>query len=180
MVIVEPRNGYPTKVDREFAAIQSEFYTKPDPQHRKVGGAPLYVLDTDRVRTKAQTYTVFNGRYNGLVDHLRFDEAREHAMSVAGLMCTGKRLRHGAMALAMALAAAIPQTSRACSVATGIFVCARGGRACRHRGFRVWQTHRRPAGAPDGDSDHAGRIADDGTVSARDAGADRSLAIARL
>jgi len=35
-------------------------------------------------------------------------------MSVAGLMHTGKRLRHGAMALAMALAAAIPQTSRAC------------------------------------------------------------------
>jgi nitrite reductase (NO-forming) len=69
MVIVEPRNGYPTKVDREFAVIQSEFYTKPDPQHRKVGGAPLYVLDTDRVRTKAPTYTVFNGRYNGLVDH---------------------------------------------------------------------------------------------------------------
>jgi nitrite reductase (NO-forming) len=69
MVIVEPRNGYPTKVDREYAVIQSEFYTKLDPQKRKVDGQPLYVLDGERVRTKAPTYTVFNGRYNGMVDN---------------------------------------------------------------------------------------------------------------
>lgn len=31
-------------------------------------GAPLYVLDTKRVRSKAPTYTVFNGRYNRFVD----------------------------------------------------------------------------------------------------------------
>jgi nitrite reductase (NO-forming) len=68
MMIVEPREGYPTKVDREYAVIQSEFYTKLDPQKRKVDGAPLYVLDGERVRSKAPTYTVFNGRYNGLVD----------------------------------------------------------------------------------------------------------------
>ena len=68
MMIVEPRGGYPTKVDREYAVIQSEFYTKPDPQKRKVDGQPLYVLDGDRVRAKAPTYTVFNGRYNGMVD----------------------------------------------------------------------------------------------------------------
>ncbi len=68
MVIVEPRNGYPTKVDREYAVIQSEFYTKLDPEKRKIDGQPLYVLDTARVRTKAPTYTVFNGRYNGMVD----------------------------------------------------------------------------------------------------------------
>jgi nitrite reductase (NO-forming) len=68
MMIVEPREGYPTKVDREYAVIQSEFYTKPDPQKRKVDGVPLYVLDGDRVRAKAPTYTVFNGRYNGMVD----------------------------------------------------------------------------------------------------------------
>ena len=35
---------------------------------RKVDGQPLYVLDGDRVRAKAPTYTVFNGRYNGMVD----------------------------------------------------------------------------------------------------------------
>ena len=68
MMIVEPRGGYPTKVDREYAVIQSEFYTKPDPEKRKVDGAPLYVLDGARVRSKAPTYTVFNGRYNGFVD----------------------------------------------------------------------------------------------------------------
>ena len=68
MMIVEPREGYPTKVDREYAVVQSEFYTKPDPDKRKVDGVPLYVLDGERVRSKAPTYTVFNGRYNGLVD----------------------------------------------------------------------------------------------------------------
>src|SRR5665213_607112 len=68
MMIVEPREGYPTKVEREYAVIQSEFYTKLDPQHRKVDGAPLYVLDGERVRAKAPTYTVFNGRYNRFVD----------------------------------------------------------------------------------------------------------------
>ena len=68
MMIVEPREGYPTKADREYAIIQSEFYTKPDPDKRKVDGAPLYVLDGVRVRSKAPTYTVFNGRHNGFVD----------------------------------------------------------------------------------------------------------------
>jgi len=68
MMIVEPRAGYPTKVDREYAVVQSEFYTKLDPQKRKIEGQPLYVLDGERVRVKAPTYTVFNGRYNGFVD----------------------------------------------------------------------------------------------------------------
>ena len=68
MMIVEPRGGYPTKVDREYAVIQSEFYTRPAPDKRKVDGKPLYVLDGERVRSKLPTYTVFNGRYNGTVD----------------------------------------------------------------------------------------------------------------
>src|SRR5262245_18762735 len=68
MMIVEPRQGYPTKVDREYAIVQSEFYTKPDEQKRKVDGVPLYVLDGPRVRAKSPTYTVFNGRYNGFVE----------------------------------------------------------------------------------------------------------------
>jgi len=68
MMIVEPRGGYPTKSDHEYAVVQSEFYTKLDPQKRKVDGVPLYVLDGERVRTKAPTYTVFNGRYNGFVE----------------------------------------------------------------------------------------------------------------
>ncbi len=68
MVIVEPKGGYPTRVDREFAIVQSQFYTKPDPEKRKVDGVPLYVLDSDSMRRSAPTYTVFNGKYNGFVD----------------------------------------------------------------------------------------------------------------
>jgi nitrite reductase (NO-forming) len=68
MMIVEPRDGYPTKADREYAIVQSEFYTKPDPSRRSVDGKPLYVLDGERVRAKSPTYTVFNGRYNGFVE----------------------------------------------------------------------------------------------------------------
>jgi nitrite reductase (NO-forming) len=68
VVVVEPRGGYPTHVDREYVIVQSELYVQPDPQRRTVDGHPLYVLDTKKVRTKEPTYTVFNGRYNGLVD----------------------------------------------------------------------------------------------------------------
>jgi nitrite reductase (NO-forming) len=66
-VIVEPRNGYPTKADREYMVIQSEFYAKPDPAKRKVDGVPLYVLDGERLRAAQPTYTVFNGVHNGMV-----------------------------------------------------------------------------------------------------------------
>jgi nitrite reductase (NO-forming) len=66
-VIVEPRNGYPTKTDREYVVIQSEFYVKPDPGKQKVDGAPLYVLDGDRLRAAQPTHTVFNGVHNGMV-----------------------------------------------------------------------------------------------------------------
>ena len=66
-VIVEPRNGYPTKADREYVVIQSEFYAKPDPGKQKVDGAPLYVLDTERLRDARPTHTVFNGVHNGMV-----------------------------------------------------------------------------------------------------------------
>ena len=66
-VIVEPRDGYPTKVDREYLVIQSEFYVKPDADGRKVDGAPLYVLDNERLRAAQPTHTVFNGTHNGMV-----------------------------------------------------------------------------------------------------------------
>jgi len=64
-VIVEPRGGYPTKADREYMVVQSEFYVKPTKQ--KVDGAPLYVLDGDRLRAAQPTHTVFNGVHNGMV-----------------------------------------------------------------------------------------------------------------
>jgi len=66
-VVVEPRAGFPTKVDREYVIIQSEFYVKSDPDKRKVDGAPLYVLDGDRLRAAQPTHTVFNGAHNGMV-----------------------------------------------------------------------------------------------------------------
>jgi nitrite reductase (NO-forming) len=66
-VVVEPRAGYPTKVDREYVVVQSEFYAKPDPAKRMVDGAPLYVLDGDRLRSAQPTHTVFNGTHNGMV-----------------------------------------------------------------------------------------------------------------
>ena len=66
-VVVEPRAGYPTKVDREYVVVQSEFYAKPDPERRKVDGVPLYVLDGDRLRAAQPTHTVFNGVHNGMV-----------------------------------------------------------------------------------------------------------------
>jgi len=66
-VVVEPRGGYPTRVDREYVVIQSEFYAAPDPQQRRVDGAPLHVLDGPRLRTAQPTHTVFNGVHNGMV-----------------------------------------------------------------------------------------------------------------
>ncbi|MGH7388225.1 MAG: multicopper oxidase domain-containing protein [Candidatus Rokuibacteriota bacterium] len=66
-VVVEPRGGFPTKVDREYVIIQSEFYAKPDPNKREVDGAPLYVLDGERLRAAQPTHTVFNGVHNGML-----------------------------------------------------------------------------------------------------------------
>lgn len=68
VLIVEPRSGYPTKVDREYVVIQSEFYAKLDPQGKKVDGQPLYVLDGDRLKSKSSTHTVFNGAHNVMVN----------------------------------------------------------------------------------------------------------------
>ena len=86
-VVVEPREGYPSKADREYVVIQSEFYAKPatartngkgakgEHDHhsavpakaRKKGEAPIYVLDSERLRMALPTHTVFNGEHNGMV-----------------------------------------------------------------------------------------------------------------
>ena len=63
-VIVEPRGGYPTKADREYMVIQSEFYAKAPPKGQK---SNVYTLDTDRLRAAQPTHTVFNGVHNGMV-----------------------------------------------------------------------------------------------------------------
>ncbi|HET9653415.1 MAG TPA: multicopper oxidase domain-containing protein [Usitatibacter sp.] len=81
-MIVEPKEGYPTKADREYMIIQSEFYaTLPNggrngkgahdhgaaPARGGKGEAPVYVLDGVRLRNAQPNYTVFNGVHNGMV-----------------------------------------------------------------------------------------------------------------
>src|SRR4029079_5774115 len=63
-VIVEPKNGYPTKADREYVVIQSECEPKAPAKGAKSG---VYTLDSDRLRAAQPTHTVFNGVHNGMV-----------------------------------------------------------------------------------------------------------------
>jgi nitrite reductase (NO-forming) len=63
-VIVEPKAGYPTKADREYVVIQSEFYAKAPAKGDKNG---IYTLDSERLRMSQPTHTVFNGVHNGMV-----------------------------------------------------------------------------------------------------------------
>jgi len=64
MVVVEPKEGYPTKVDREYVVIQSEFYAKAPAKGAK---SQVYTLDGERLRAAQPTHTVFNGVHNGMV-----------------------------------------------------------------------------------------------------------------
>jgi nitrite reductase (NO-forming) len=68
VMVVEPRNGYPTKADREYVIVQSEFYAKPDPEGRKVDDTPVYVMDTQKAMARTPTHVVFNGRFNGMME----------------------------------------------------------------------------------------------------------------
>lgn len=66
-VVVEPKEGYPTRADREYVVIQSEFYAKPATAKRKPDSAAPYVLDSERLRAAQPSHTVFNGSHNGMV-----------------------------------------------------------------------------------------------------------------
>jgi len=66
VVIVEPKNGYPTKVDREYVVVQSEFYAKAPAKGSK---SQVYTLDSERLRAAQPTHTVFNGVHNGMVNN---------------------------------------------------------------------------------------------------------------
>ncbi len=57
-VIVEPKNGYPTRVDREYVIVQSEFY--PTKKARK----GVAELDRDAMMKKQASVVAFNGRAN--------------------------------------------------------------------------------------------------------------------
>ena len=54
MVIVEPKGGYPTTVNREYAIVQNEYYAKKQ--------GDIYVLDTAAARLKQPTFVTFNGK----------------------------------------------------------------------------------------------------------------------
>lgn len=56
-VIVEPKEGYPTKVDREYVIVQAEFY--PAAKADKDGSHPL---DMAAVLAKTPSIVAFNGR----------------------------------------------------------------------------------------------------------------------
>lgn len=55
MAIVEPKDGYPTKVDREYALVQSELYLSKQK-------GKTYTADLAAALQKRPTYVVFNGK----------------------------------------------------------------------------------------------------------------------
>ncbi|MGE5179656.1 MAG: multicopper oxidase domain-containing protein [Bacteroidota bacterium] len=57
MIIVEPRDGYPTRADREYALIESELYL----DRSKTGPRPI---DIGAALRKTPTYVAFNGKPN--------------------------------------------------------------------------------------------------------------------
>ncbi len=61
MVIVEPKNGYPGKVDREFSIIQNEYYLKKQ--------GDIFVPDTAIARLKQPSFVTFNGKVGRHIIH---------------------------------------------------------------------------------------------------------------
>lgn len=62
-IIVDPRDGWGTKVDKEFVLVQSEFYTKP--------GADRGTAEPDwnAEKLRQASYVVFNGRAAQYAEH---------------------------------------------------------------------------------------------------------------
>ncbi len=58
-IIVEPRNGWGTKADKEFVLVQSEFYTK---EGDTTVGSHEMLPDYQAAMAKNPSYVVFNGR----------------------------------------------------------------------------------------------------------------------
>jgi len=61
MVIVEPKEGYPDRADREFAVVQNEYYFKQQ--------GSVYVPDTTLAMKKTPSYVTFNGKVAQYVIH---------------------------------------------------------------------------------------------------------------
>lgn len=58
-MIVEPKEGYPTHVDREYVLVQSEFYPKLNGKKSKDG---VTEIDSQAVAEKRPSIVAFNGR----------------------------------------------------------------------------------------------------------------------
>jgi nitrite reductase (NO-forming) len=61
MVIVDPADGFPGKVDKEFAFVQNEYYLKPS--------VNIYTPDTTLAMKKTPTSVAFNGKPGQYVVH---------------------------------------------------------------------------------------------------------------
>lgn len=63
LVVVSPREGYPTDadIDRAYVVVQSEFYLKP-------GEGALSVLDFEAAANKLPSHVLFNGHLTALTD----------------------------------------------------------------------------------------------------------------
>jgi nitrite reductase (NO-forming) len=60
MIIVEPKNGFPGKVDKEFTIVQNEFYLKQKDD-------TLYETDVNSARNRQPMFVTFNGKYKQYV-----------------------------------------------------------------------------------------------------------------
>lgn len=61
MVIVDPKEGYPDHVDREFAFVQNEYYLKQ--------AGSVFAPDTSAALHRDPTYVTFNGKVSQYVFH---------------------------------------------------------------------------------------------------------------
>jgi len=64
LVLVEPKAGLP-KVDKEFYVMQGEFYSTG-----ALGNKGLQVFDAQKMLDGHPEYVVFNGKVNGLAEHM--------------------------------------------------------------------------------------------------------------
>lgn len=64
-IIVDPKDGWGTRADKEFVLVQSEFYTKPGTD----SGSGTAQADWNAEKTRQPSYVVFNGRAAQYVDH---------------------------------------------------------------------------------------------------------------
>jgi len=71
-VIVEPKRGYPTRVDREYVLVQSEFYPVPEADKDGTSG-----LDMPAVVSKRASIVAFNGKARRHVDEPLIAKAGE-------------------------------------------------------------------------------------------------------